>query len=120
MQEAFAQFKVRKLKGVTEIRLCDDPSFRRELAGQMPQYAPLLTEPAGKAPSFDELKMAPEALSFLGSPENAGKAYTITLVVRGMKGIITEKEVLFVDKGNNVCAASSWSAESGYSFRASN
>lgn len=120
MHEAFAQFKIRRLKGVTEIRMGDDPSFRIELAKEMPQYAPLLSERAGSAPSFAELKSTPEAVSFIDASDNAGKTFTITLVVRGVRDVVTEKEVLFVDPGKRVCAVSSWSAEGGVSFRLSN
>ena len=120
MQEPMAQFKVKRLRGVTEIRMADDATLHRELAKEMPQYAPLLAEPAGRAPSFAELKAAPGAMEFLDASENAGKTFTVTLVVRGVRDIVTEKEVLFVDQGKRVCAVCSWTAETGIAFRATN
>lgn len=113
------QFSIRKLKGMTEIKLIDDRSFRNELAHAFPDYAPLLAERAG-APTFDELKATPEVAHFLESSELAGKTYDVNLVIRGQGAVIREKQVLFVDKAKHVCAISSWSAEGGMIFRTTN
>jgi hypothetical protein len=108
------QFKVRKLNGVTDIRMADDRNLRKELCRTLVMYAPLLEEEGRPEPSFDALKSTPEASAFLSSAE--GMECSITLQVRGMKQAIIEKAVLFVDPSNRTLAVSRWTREGGTEF----
>jgi hypothetical protein len=78
------QFKVRKVNGVTEIKLADDPVLRREFPAAFPQYAPLLSE-LSKGPTFEELKKHPRLLEFVDVQFSAGKTFTFQLEVRAEK-----------------------------------
>ncbi len=97
------QFKVRKINGVTELRLRDDRELMRELASAFKDFSVFLDEGQGE-PTFMELKgclAATEfARCFLG-------ALRFELSIRhDSAGALVSKEASLVDesgKGRAVC-----------------
>ncbi len=108
------EFTFRRIRGVTDLRLSDDPALRKEICRSMAAYAPLLDEQGKAEPTFDSLKGTREALEFLSSPEGSG--CVVRLQVLGRKGTILEKSVLFMDGHDSVRAASRWTPEGGIVF----
>lgn len=108
--QPIAQFKVRKVRGVTEIRMRDAPGFLNEFKSAFPRYAPLLDAPA---PGFDELKSTPQAAALLRSSEVPLEAQ-LRIVARGKT--ILEKSVLFVSPSEEIRAMSSWAPGTGITF----
>ena len=108
------EFTFKRLNGVTNLRLSDDPALREEICRTMTAYAPLLEERGRAEPTFDTLKATREAQDFLGSDE--GRACVVRLQVVGRKGDILEKAVLFMDGHDSVRALSKWTPENGIEF----
>jgi hypothetical protein len=109
------QFKVRKVNGITEIKLADDPTVRTDFVRIWKQYAPLLSE-RGPAPSFEELKQTPQVTAFVEAQFNAGKTFTFQLQVKGANDNVIEKEVVLLDDVKKVCAISKWTPIEGITF----
>jgi hypothetical protein len=114
------QFKIRKIRGVTEIRLPDDSSKRADVSNAFKEYAPLLAEISRSVPSFEELKGTREVREFIDAAMSAGDRFTFVLQVRGIKDSIIAKEVLIVDETRKICAISRWTPEDGIKFARTN
>ncbi len=109
------EFAFRRLNGVTDIRLSDDPVLRAEVCSSMPKLAPLLEEHAGRPePTFESLKSTREALDFLSTDE--GRSCAVRLRVIGRGGSVVEKAVLFMDGHDSVRASSKWTEDGGIRF----
>lgn len=104
------QFKVRIVKGITELRLRDDPLVKRELADAFKNFAPLL-EGNPLAPSFEDLKGLPELKDF-----GEGKRFERMLCVRGYKGEVLERSVTLLDERGEPCAMARWRRGEGTTF----
>lgn len=113
------QFKVRKVNGVTEIKLADDPAIRQEFARAMTKYAPLVSELNPSIPSFDQLKGTEAVREFIDEQMSAGEAFTFQLRVTGVENVILEKDVLIVNQSRKVCAVSRWRPGEGVTFEKS-
>ncbi len=110
------RFTVKRLHGVTEIKLRDDTALREEFCREMAQYAPLLSEMSGAEPTFDSLKRTKQAAAFLSGEEAAGRPVMTVLRVCGVKGVVTEKEVQFFHEDGGFAASSRWRIDSGITF----
>lgn len=115
----FPQFKIRKVSGITEIRMADDPALRQEMAKLWAKYAPLLSE-QHSIPSFEDLKSTREVAEYITTQGSAGKSFTFTLEVHGSGDRIIGKKALLVDLSGKVCAVSAWTPESGTVFSVTN
>ncbi len=98
--------KIRRIHGVTELRMRDDPALKRRVAADFKDLAPLLDDYHPDQPSFDELKRIPPFRSFLES-WNRKKEFSLLLWIKGGRNI--KKAVELLDSEGKPCAVASWS-----------
>ncbi|HSB47135.1 MAG TPA: hypothetical protein VLD37_03910 [Candidatus Bilamarchaeum sp.] len=110
-----AQFKVKKLNGVTQIKLADDAKLQAEFRSAFPNYEPLFSE-ASRAPPFDELKKHPKLREFIEAQFVAGRTFSFQLEIRAERDNIISKDVVLVDQSRKVCAISRWTPGEGITF----
>jgi hypothetical protein len=110
MPEKNAHFKYRRINGVTEIRLRDSNTLRKEIIRQWEKLAPLLDDFIPGEPSFNDLKRDSEFRRFVGSLEGDTE---LILFVSARGDVNIEKAVGVVDNSGSICAAIHWKAEDG-------
>lgn len=110
MKAKNGEFKYRKINGVTDIRLKDSDTLRRQIIRQWEKLAPLLDDCIPGEPSFDDLKSNPEFRSFVNSLEGESE---LILLVSARDGENIEKAVGVADNRGCICAAVHWKAEDG-------
>jgi hypothetical protein len=109
------QFKVRRIDGVTELRLRDDRALMRELAANFKDFAVFLDEGARGTPSFADLKNNHTLQLFLHCTNTP---IHLELCVRTVKASIIAKEVHAVDGDGRLRAVCRWQPDKGVSFEA--
>ncbi len=111
-----SDFKVKRLGGVTQIQMIDNPTLRAEMSATWKNFAPLLSDHEGSGPSFEELKSTPEASAFLEKQKGVGRELKVMVEVQGVRERVLEKKVLFFGPDDELYAVSRWNPESGISF----
>ncbi len=108
MEERKGQFRCRKIKGVTEVRLPDDRRLRRQVLRAFRNLAPLFDDCIPGEPSFDDLKANPDFKRFLHSLEGESE---LILYLSARHGANLEKAVAILDESGCVFAVVHWKAE---------
>lgn len=107
MEQRKGQFKCRRIRGVTEVRLTDDKRLKREVLTAFRKLAPLFDDFIPGEPSFDDLKRNPEFRRFVGSLEGDTE---LVLLLSSRDGENLEKAVGVLDASGFICAAIHWKA----------
>jgi hypothetical protein len=107
MEQKKGDFKYRRINGVTDIRLRDSDTLRRQIIRQWEKLAPLLDDYIPGEPSFDDLKRHGEFRNFVNSLEGESE---LILFVSARDGENLEKAVGVVDSRGKICAAIHWKA----------
>jgi hypothetical protein len=108
MEQKKAHFKCRKIRGITDVRLRDCATLKREIMRSYKKLAPLLDDFIPGEPSFDDLKRNSDFRSFVNSLDGNTE---LILFVSARDDENLEKAVGVVDNSGCICAAVQWKAE---------